>query len=1257
MRHRRPPTPFHAAALAVALALLPGCASAPDADRADTASEGRPAQSDALARAMSREARRPDRRAAEAPPPGLLDPGAVAPIAEDQRERAEAPLEAALASLDENPLPPIPEAPPPSAEAKRRALGKFIEGRSERLGGDNLAALGALEQAARLDPTAPEPWKEIGETRLAMSDRRGARTAFERALARDPDDQESAQRLALLLEDASDRRLAASLLARLWTQGLDDLDPAMRYVVPARLGEALLQLGYVRAGSDLIRQALTLPDRFGEATNEGFALAALYRRRGDLQQTIGDAALRMGDAQAAHDAYEEAARFPALDPSALLARRVYAQMRLGRPAHAVDALLSRVREANGRADDATARLLAYVVAHADVARVVNDALDGIDASLDPEERRFARPDLIALRAAVLGPEEAVEAAVQAYAEDPFHDPLLAHIFASGLEISDRAALDAAFRLLEQRPHDVDRVGRFLLRARNDPSSWLQGFDESPEAGAPELLLEAWLTARMDEPTRALAVLGEIASPPEAVLAADVLRVGLRSRRGAPEDADAILDALAQRPEPLARLALVRATIARGDLDGALELLSAPTIAEGLPGPEADALALDRARLLFERERQAEALVILNDLVERVPTMEEAHLLRVLVLAPPGPAADERAVPEAINDLRAAIPGSRAMGFLRAQDAIARDRLPAAIQILRQLTDDAPDDERAVRLLSRAWRSSGDTEDARAYFERLAAAQPGAPLYVQVLAEVLATGGQRRASVVLLESWLDEYPGDASISRLLEQLYRLDGDEDAARALARNRIRLGPATVENLGQLAALQVDAGDGEGALQTLARLSELTDRLSPEDAQWARAMMGALFQRVRGQSITVDQSIRIATQLCDGFAGVPDDVAAQRVRLLALSQTPLPEVVAVLERTVAERPSIAEGLARTAVLSRAQAPLLDDDPVGGPNRQRLGDLQARRIVEATEIAERMLRREDIGDAPELLALCLDVTRRATFVGGADVSERFGELADLALDHPRRGEVVRGLFQTLSSGEARNLFGTARPNPNDLNQRASLLGSYSDRLFALGDEPRADRFSRLALEYDPEHPMVNNNLGYRLLERGEDVSEAARMIRVAYEADRESIPVSDSMGWAQYKLGVVHDVRDDQGQVVDEGAVTILTRTLRLIDTVGSQVDRLITRPVVRDHLGDALWLAGRREDAMEQWSRAAEDAKAVLADDTFGGVDLEELEAVLASAQDKLRAAREDREPPIAPTFGVPNEPAAAPEPVDIILPGAGG
>jgi tetratricopeptide (TPR) repeat protein len=103
------------------------------------------------------------------------------------------------------------------------------------------------------------------------------------------------------------------------------------------------------------------------------------------------------------------------------------------------------------------------------------------------------------------------------------------------------------------------------------------------------------------------------------------------------------------------------------------------------------------------------------------------------------------------------------------------------------------------------------------------------------------------------------------------------------------------------------------------------------------------------------------------------------------------------------------------------------------------------------------------------------------------------------------------------------------------------------------------------ALKLRPDEPELLNYLGYAWIDRGERLAEAMDMVEKAVAANPRSGAIVDSLGWAHFRLG---DYKK---------AVEVLEQAVEL--EAGD--------PEINNHLGDAYWMVGRKDEAGFQWRR----------------------------------------------------------------------
>jgi tetratricopeptide (TPR) repeat protein len=103
--------------------------------------------------------------------------------------------------------------------------------------------------------------------------------------------------------------------------------------------------------------------------------------------------------------------------------------------------------------------------------------------------------------------------------------------------------------------------------------------------------------------------------------------------------------------------------------------------------------------------------------------------------------------------------------------------------------------------------------------------------------------------------------------------------------------------------------------------------------------------------------------------------------------------------------------------------------------------------------------------------------------------------------------------------------------------------------------------------ELAPGDPGACNDLGYSWADAGERIEDAERLIRFAVAKKPEEASFLDSLGWVLYKQGNFKEA----------------VYYLRLAIRKSADED-----PVVRDHLGDALYRGGSPDEARTYWQQS---------------------------------------------------------------------
>ncbi|MGZ8998882.1 MAG: tetratricopeptide repeat protein, partial [Allosphingosinicella sp.] len=132
------------------------------------------------------------------------------------------------------------------------------------------------------------------------------------------------------------------------------------------------------------------------------------------------------------------------------------------------------------------------------------------------------------------------------------------------------------------------------------------------------------------------------------------------------------------------------------------------------------------------------------------------------------------------------------------------------------------------------------------------------------------------------------------------------------------------------------------------------------------------------------------------------------------------------------------------------------------------------------------------------------------------------------------------------------------------------------------GQWPEAKAALQEAYRLAPDQALVLNYLGYAQLEHRENVEEAERMVREAHRLAPDSAAITDSLGWALFLKGQFPE------------AIQLLEQAAQ-----GEPAD-----VEINEHLGDAYFAAGRRNEARFAWRAALVYAEGEDADRLNGKI-----------------------------------------------------
>ena len=200
--------------------------------------------------------------------------------------------------------------------------------------------------------------------------------------------------------------------------------------------------------------------------------------------------------------------------------------------------------------------------------------------------------------------------------------------------------------------------------------------------------------------------------------------------------------------------------------------------------------------------------------------------------------------------------------------------------------------------------------------------------------------------------------------------------------------------------------------------------------------------------------------------------------------------------------------------------------------------------------------------------------------------------LKSLALEAPENYQVLLDLGDVLrmqdKSEEAIRYYEEAiEKMPEDASQRWVLYYALGVAYESNKQWSQAEQNLTKALELSQNNYLVLNYLGYSWLKQGKNIEQAFGMIVDAYNQLPTDGHITDSLGWAFYQLGMY------------DKSIEYLEKAAELEPA----------NALINDHLGNAYWQGGRKNEARFQWQHAL-----TLEDDT-GEVNRKEVEKKIAN------------------------------------------
>ncbi len=503
------------------------------------------------------------------------------------------------------------------------------------------------------------------------------------------------------------------------------------------------------------------------------------------------------------------------------------------------------------------------------------------------------------------------------------------------------------------------------------------------------------------------------------------------------------------------------------------------------------------------------------------------------------------------------------------------------------------------------------------------------LYQLLLAEVAGARGQ---VAMAAQSYMDlaKRTRDPRIARRAAEIAVVTRQADLASEAARLWMELDPGSMQAR-QLAS---------GAMASNARIEELQAHLAKALAGQGENIGAALMGLNRGLARIPDKALirRLVTDLTEPYLAQAEAHFA-RANAAFVAGDPAAASLA-LDEALRLRPDWEQAVVLKAQFQQEESPgkglqTLRDYVTAHPDAREPRISLARLLVAARQFGpardefEELVRRapddRDVVHAAGLLAMQLGDGaaaekhfKRLIELGFAEPDTLRMYLGQIAEDAkrfddaigwykavapgkqfvPAQGRIAQVLVNRGKLAEARqHLQSAAREAPADrvsyILAEAQILRDANrneDAFFVLDEALRSDPESaellyesalmaervgrieamegrlRKLIALKPEHAHAYNALGYSLVDRNLRLDEAEALIRKGLELAPSDPFIIDSLGWALYRRGKLAESLE------------------QLQKAFGLRAD-----PEIAAHLGEVLWMLGRRDEAAKTWKDAA--------------------------------------------------------------------
>ena len=440
---------------------------------------------------------------------------------------------------------------------------------------------------------------------------------------------------------------------------------------------------------------------------------------------------------------------------------------------------------------------------------------------------------------------------------------------------------------------------------------------------------------------------------------------------------------------------------------------------------------------------------------------------------------------------------------------------------------APTNMEARQTLAGLLVAAGESEEAYPHFEQLLAAEStNVPEAFIQFNRLLSRGGDRKATLSVIQRLASKYPGIAEAHGSVAQAAANAGEDELAIAEARAAAKLKPEWEFPPILAAQLLAKRSPAEASEELRAYL-----RVKPGSSEARMALARTLVAEKKYAEARAEFQ-RIERE----FPNNPDVLYA--LGLLALDARDYASAESSLTR------------------------LLDQNP-RDPNLVYLYLGQVAEEQKNFAVARERYGRVGRGD--QYMTAQSRIARAFAKEGRiADGRAHLNSVA--AVSNEQRVQVILAEAQMLrEAGQNREAFDVLEKGLERLPNHPDLLYDYAMAAEKVERMDILEANLKKVMQLKPDNAHAYNALGYSLADRNERLAEARELIEKALKMSPDDAMIIDSMGWVMYRLGDLQRAHD------------LLKRAYSLLPDAE-----------IGAHLGEVLWKLGRNAEAEGIWRDA---------------------------------------------------------------------